>query len=693
MDRRKEEEAACQVEQGSFLEELYVARCKDTLEQPSREDFLRFSSRLKSRAYGPVCSLRNQHLGVSASNTLSKFLRNRPELVKLDIYCNVVRDHGLQVISHLLQSNPAIKIFNCGCNDLTDKAAQYLAEVVAVGHLRSLQIGTIEKALHPNKFTNVTLDAISEALVKSNSLQALGMNGTSLSQKPSPNIPSAEEALIRMLARSNSLLMLRLANCEISSAVMMEVIDSGLAFNGTLKRLDVSGNNLSPAVGIRLAEYLLEQVNQIVVPEGSENPDEDEEVVLTEDVPHMFHMDLSRNMFNYQVAQNFANTLLTHPYLGYLDLSFNEIGDDGAIALAKALEENQTLVELHISSAKVTSEGGIALAEALKKNQTLTTLNISKNKLGDETAYSLAAALAENSSLTTLVISSAMLSNDGGIKLAEASSRCPSLVSLDMSDNFFTESAGAAMEKLFRENGTILKIDVSGTQINHFAYHALNQICQRNATMLKQREQKPLRNQLVQSQYSVVELQRKEKILASLVEEKNGLQDEIDKLDEQISALKQDEEMNANLLTKQIQEKQQQMVNDKTDFEEKVAKLQEEMKVFEEKKAEITATLEAQLVSIQETRAKSDVKKEELAKLTEEFETDRARRQKEIDDINAAADELLRLAQDPEALAALEQPPEFLVFEEDQKQEVEPEVEPAPSTKRSRRKKKKKSKD
>ena len=691
MDRKKAEEAA-QVDQSSFLEELYVARCKDTLEQPSREDFLRFSSRLKTRTSGLVCSLRNQHLGVSCSNTLSKFLRNRPDLVKLDIYCNVVRDQGLQVMSHLLQSNPSIKFFNCGCNDLTDRAAPYLAEVLEAGHLRSLQIGTVEKALHPNKFTNATLAAVTEAVARANTLMALGMNGMSLSQKPSQNIPSVDDALIQMLARSDSLLVLSLANCEIASPVMMEVIDSGLCFNCTLRRLDVSGNGLSPAVGVRFAEYLLEQTNAIVVPEDAEDPDEDEEVVVTEDIAHIFYLDLSRNMFNSKVAESFGNTLLTYPHLGYLDLSYNDLGDEGAIALAKALEENQTLVEIHLSSAKITAEGGIALAEALKLNQTLTTLNISKNKLGDETAYALADAFAQNSSLTTLVIASAMLSNDGGVKLAEASSKCPSLVSLDMSDNFFTESAGPAFEKLFRENPTILKIDVSGTQINHFAYHALNQICLRNANMLKQREQKPLRNQLVQSQYSVCELQRKEKILASLVEEKNGLQDQIDKLDEEIKALKQDEEINANLLTKQIQEKQQQMVNDKTDFEEKMKKLQDDMKVFEEKKAEITATLQSQLLSIQETRAKSDEKKAELAKLTEEFETDKARRLQEIQEINAAADELLRLAQDPEALAALEQPPEFLVFEDDQKEEVEPEVEPSPS-KRSRRKKKKKAKD
>jgi hypothetical protein len=126
--------------------------------------------------------------------------------VKLDLYCNLIRDHGLQVVSHLLHLNPSIRIFNIGCNDLSDKAAPYLAEIVSYGHLRSLQVGIIENSLHPNKLTAVTLDAISEAVVKSNSLLSLGMNGTVLTPRQAqPNSVSAEVALTRMLSKSSCL--------------------------------------------------------------------------------------------------------------------------------------------------------------------------------------------------------------------------------------------------------------------------------------------------------------------------------------------------------------------------------------------------------------------------------------------------------------------------------------------------------
>jgi hypothetical protein len=666
-EKNKDFDLGLVVEQISFLEELYVARCKDTLEQPSREEFLRFNSRLKSRCFGAVCSLRNQHLGVSAANTLSKFLRNRTELVKLDLYCNLVRDHGLQVVSHLLHLNPSIHIFNIGCNDLSDKAGPYLAEIISYDHLRSLQVGITEKALHPNKLTAMTLDAISGAVIKSSILKALGLNGSALAHKPVPNIPSADIALTRMLSKSSSLEMIRLSACELTSQMVLEVINNGLCFNSVLKRIDISDNGLSPAVGIRLAEYLLEPVKEMVIPPDEGNPDIEGEIVVTSKSPHLFYLDVSKNQFTPAVAIAFAETLTVYPYLGYLDLSFNEIENEGAVRLAAILETNQTLVELHMAANAITSVGGIAIAEALKTNRTLTTLNISKNKLGDATAFALADALTTNPTMSAVYIASALLSNEGGIKLAEASIHCQTLVTLDMSDNFFTEGAGGSMEKLFRENPCILRIDVSGTQINHFSFHALNEICARNAAMLKQKEQKPLRNQLVKSQYSVVELQRKEAILSGLNAQRSELQEEIDKLDEQIHALKSDEEANATMLSKQIQERELQMKNDRTDFEEKMKKLEEDLKEFEQKKAEITLTLEGQLSAIQDTKTKTDEKKAILQKMTADFESGRSAKLKEIDEINGAADALLKLAQDQEALAAMEELPEFMIFEDDLK--------------------------
>lgn len=687
-----ENESPANPEQVSFLEELYVARCKDTLEQPSREEFMRFSSRLKARVSGAVCSLRNQHLGVSAANTLSKFFRNRTDLIKLDLYCNLIRDHGLQVVSHFVQLCKYIKVFNIGCNDLTDKSAPQLANIISANHLRSLQLGTVEKSLHPNKFTSITLDALSEAIVKNDALMSIGLNGSSFGAKPAPTAPTSSSALIRMFSKSKSLLNIQLSNCGLISDDMMLVIENGFCFNPVLKRLDISQNNLSPNVGIRIAQYLLEPIKEMVIQPDAENPETDFDVIVTDQTPHIFYLDLSSNLFNSQVAVEFSKVLTTYPYLGYLDISNNEIGDEGAIQLAEALVNNSTLVELHLSGNGIRSQGGVALAKVLATNETLIHLNISNNKLGDETANAIAESLVQNKCLTTLNISSSMLSNAGGIKIAEATQKCPTLISLDMSDNFFTEDAGSAMEKTFRENGTILKINVSGTQINHFSFHALNEICARNAALLKQKEQKPLRNQYVKSQYSVVELQRKEAILKSLVAQKNDLKSQIDSLNETIRTLKEEEENKSKDLTKQIQEKEAQIETEAADFKAKKEKLDEELQDLTTKKEELQKALEGQQKQNADVRAKIDERKAVLKKLTDEFEANKQAKLDEIEKLTNAANELLELAKNPEALAAMEKLPDFIQFQDEPKENL-PEVQiptdqPVSTTSRKSSKKK-----
>jgi Ran GTPase-activating protein (RanGAP) involved in mRNA processing and transport len=392
---------------------------------------------------------------------------------------------------------------------MTDKSDPYLAEIVSYGNLLSLQLGAMEKPTHVNKLTELTFEAISE----SNRLHRLGMNDCVLSpKKPPPGVksptgPTAPGALTRMLSRSTSLRMLRLSDCQLSVDTMHEVIASGLRFSAKLTHLDMSCNRLDIDNGVLLSQALLKPVLEWVQREN--------EADYAHEGENPLHLFLPR-LEPQPVAVGFAAVLSSYPFLGYLDLSNNTI-DDGVTAIASALETNQTIVELHLAENRFTSVGGKALSQSLRVNQTLPTLNISRNNLGDDTACEIADALQRNTVLTVLLIASAWLSDQGGIRLAKASRYCPSLITLDMSDNFFTEDAGTAMENLFGENLTILKSDVSGTQINHFSFHAINNICARNAEIFQQKKQRPLRNQLIKSQYSLVEFERKEAILANLV--------------------------------------------------------------------------------------------------------------------------------------------------------------------------------
>jgi hypothetical protein len=91
----------------------------------------------------------------------------------------------------------------------------------------------------------VTLDALSDAIVKCDSLRALGLNGSVFSASKQ-NTALPEQALIQMVSKSN---------CPMQSTMMENVISMGLRFNPTLARLGVSCNTLKNSVGISLADY------------------------------------------------------------------------------------------------------------------------------------------------------------------------------------------------------------------------------------------------------------------------------------------------------------------------------------------------------------------------------------------------------------------------------------------------------
>ena len=118
-------------------------------------------------------------------------------------------------------------------------------------------------------------------------------------------------------------------------------------------------------------------------------------------------------------------------------------------------------------------------------------------------------------------------------------------------------------------------------------------------------------------------------------------------------------------------------------------KLDEELKELSAKKEELQKALDGQLKQNAEVRAKIDERKGVLKKMQEEFDAQRNAKLAEIENLQQKADELMKLAKDPDALAALEQLPEFIVFEDEvEEKPVLTITEPAPETKSQKSRKK-----
>lgn len=696
-------------DQHLFLEELYVSRCKDTQEEPTREEFMHFSGKLKTKVFGKSMILRRSHLGSAAASTIAKFCRNRTDLVKLDLYCNTLRDQGLSIISHFIRLNKGIKIINVGCNDLSDKSHNHLASMILSNHVYSLQIGIVDKpsrsksishaalavspdmmisrsmssmkaeiqvkpgsstivapdlkskALHPNNISTITLSTITDAIIKSPYFQILGVSSCNFGNKHETAAPPAEKVLVKLLSQSSSLKHLAARNCSFEQQTCLEIISDGLMFNSTLTRLDLSANWFGTQFGIDFAEYLLTPTNRITKLPDPKNKKSKMEWEKTNDLSRLFYIDLSASFFTPEVAPKFARVVEFTQYLGYLDLSDNNLGDEGAVLIAKALEKNQTLVELHLSNCLITSVAGIAFAEALIKNDVLTTLNISRNKLGDETADALARVLPDNRTITTLNVSTAMITNIGGVAIATAAKDCPSLINIDMGNNFFSEEIGASFEQIFKLNTHILKINVSGTQINHFSFHALNEICQRNAALLKRKKKQPVRNTYLQVRYISGELKRKDQILKGLVRYNQNIEYKIDGIQAATDKMEEERKLLYEI-QKQIAEKKQALEQGKEENEKKFKEMELELSIHTTEEIRLENIIASNKKQIREKREENEKKIATLNARNFEYKEQINKMNEEISALEEATKHLEELAGDPKALSKLQALPEFLVF-------------------------------
>jgi len=133
--------------------------------------------------------------------------------------------------------------------------------------------------------------------------------------------------------------------------------------------------------------------------------------------------------------------------------------------------------------------------------------------------------------------------------------------------------------------------------------------------------------------------------------------------------VKADEAVTVLALARQIQEREQQATDDKEGFEDATRKLGEELKELEQLDAEVSASLKAKQAVVREKREAAEERKQTLEKLRARLTSEEAAKKKEVDDLIAAADELLRLSQDPEALGEMAELPEFLKFSDDEKPE------------------------
>ena len=183
------------------------------------------------------------------------------------------------------------------------------------------------------------------------------------------------EVIKRCLLNNSTLLELYMSGNKISGEKIAEIIKLAT----TLQILQVSNNNISQYSVLFIGMYL--KLN----------------TTLQE-------LDLSKNKITSKGAMWIAEAIGQNTTLRKLDISHNDIQDDGSKLIGKQLKFNSTLQELNVSANKITNQGAEFIAEALYIGTVLCTLGISENHITCEGLISFLDHIQVNTTLKTLLV-------------------------------------------------------------------------------------------------------------------------------------------------------------------------------------------------------------------------------------------------------------------------------------------------
>eukprot|EP01006_Ploeotia_vitrea_P044285 TRINITY_DN66822_c5_g6_i1.p1 TRINITY_DN66822_c5_g6~~TRINITY_DN66822_c5_g6_i1.p1 ORF type:complete len:694 (-),score=88.32 TRINITY_DN66822_c5_g6_i1:181-2262(-) len=466
------------------LGQIFMSWIKDTHESPTRENFIRLQEVMDKGCTDKQFIMRSQRLGVNSAITIARILDRTP-IEKIDVYENVIRDHGVQALSQLVRGSRTLTHLNVGGNDIGPLGCAFIAPLLAQNkRLKYLVLGSEEGDLHTNKIDSDAGKALAEALIANKTLKWLDLNRNPLGRDSQDVFAS----FVKVLQTNKTLETLKLGCTGMSSTSAVAIVKA-LNNNQVMQFLDCHENDLQPQVGEAFAE-LLDYKYQ----EGIPN-------TLTTLLLHHNPKLRARGLVPLFKALHNDNSIQT------LDFSNTAMGDEGAAALADALRNNSTITHLELNDNDISQEGCIQLCLVLQQNKSVRYLALAHNKLKDDGACALAATLEVNESISHLELSSTRLSDRGAVALGVALAMNMSLQALKVNNNHISDNAGRAFSELIEKNGKLLTIDIRGNQVSHSTLLRIKKVVKRNKALRDGETPNQLQQEVIRLHYQQYKLQ------------------------------------------------------------------------------------------------------------------------------------------------------------------------------------------
>uniref|UniRef100_A0A7S1I5M7 Uncharacterized protein n=1 Tax=Eutreptiella gymnastica TaxID=73025 RepID=A0A7S1I5M7_9EUGL len=578
------------------LGQLFMSWIKDTHENPTRENFLRIQEMMDKGCNEKQFVMRSQRLGVHSALTIARLLDRTP-IERVDLYENVIRDHGLQALAQLVRDSRSLTYLNVGGNDIGRAGCAYISALLPTNKkLKYLILGSGESNLHLNKINHEAGKQLADALLKNKTVKWLDLNRNPLGVEGQ----DAFYTFAKLVAQSKTLTTLKLGSAAMGTPAAIAIAGS-LKESATLEYLDLHDNDLQPAAAEALAEAIIAKT-------ATGTPSTLQALLLQ-----------GNPKLRPKGVIPLFRALREDQALTTLNLAKTSVGNEGALILAETLAVNKTLTHLDLTDNGISEEGAVGLCQALLPNMGVRFLSLSANKIRDEGACALAQTLENNNTLTQLELATTRISDRGTVALGVALAMNSGITCLKMNNNHISDAAGKAFAELIEKNTKALTIALKGNQVSHSTLLQVKKVLKKNKDLKDGDTPNQLQGEVIRlhfQQYKLAEAnsQLKEHQKARLELQEQADRTEREAMTENENTAKRSKEIIEKILMVEqyCQEMQMKQKAKEEDMDKGSQQFELDLKALQEKLKADTLAKEEKLAEAESNEAK--LKEMELAR-------------------------------------------------------------------------------
>lgn len=439
---------------------IFEAKCLDFGIKFTDKLYNRFVKHQNKKSLRKTFEMESCSLGARSAKVISSVLFKHPNFKVIRLSGNSLGDLGaLDMADLLLQTNSIISL-DLSSNSIGDEGAASLFN--ALRHNMSvafLHVGSVS-GVSRNSFGNRAINELSLMFHDNRILSEINLSMTEISTED------------------------------------ITILTSGLSQNKTLKSIHLSNNNLRSKGAVNLLNGLLSsQIAELYL--GSNHLKDDCAPYFANFLSNnksLKKLDLSGNNLTHRFTSAIALPLASQSPLIELNLSRNPLGGRGVSALGPALITNVKLENIDFSGCKLEPSGFTDFCDNLKRNTALLRIHLDHNSIRDDGAMKLSHVIAEHPTLKEIDLELCEIADEGANLLFPAIAKSKSIEKISVKNNLIHN--GILIQHALADNPHIRYINIDYNDIDFKVYEEIQRTVTNNLRSWKLNHKQRVENEV-----------------------------------------------------------------------------------------------------------------------------------------------------------------------------------------------------